>query len=107
MLQEVTLEGCGSSRQRLQKKDATGRNDTGGRDSREWLEDTSSGVRNSRMKRRLQVEEEEQGEEKIRSMMTEKRLQEENVEEVTKKRRTTIDENEKFDEVEYQEEASR
>ena len=39
--------------------------------------------------------------------MTEKRLQEKNVEEVTRKRRTTIDENEKYDEIEYQEEASR
>ena len=82
-------------------------NDTGGRDSRDWLDDASSGVRNSRMERKLQLEEEEQGEEKRRSMMTEKRLQEKNLEEVTRKRRTTIYENKKFDEIDHQEEASR
>ena len=38
-------------------------------------------------------------------MIGKRRLQEKNVEEVRRKRRTTIDENEKYEEVEYEEEA--
>ena len=82
---------------------------TRGGDSGEWLEYAPSGVRNWRMKRWLQVWEEEQvpGWGRRRSMIRKKRLQEKNEEEVRRKRRTTIDDNEKYEEVEYEEEASR
>ena len=40
-------------------------------------------------------------------MIRKRRLQEKNEEEVRSKRRTTIDEHEKYEEVEYEEEASR
>ena len=84
-------------------------NATKGGDSGEWLEDALSGVGNSRMKRRLQVEVEKQvqGWGKRRSMIRKRRLQKKNKEEVRRKRGTTIDENEKYDEVDHQEEVSR
>ena len=120
MLQEATSRGWGFLKRLYDEKaDVSGEEScermsqegeaTGGWDSGERLEYAQNGVGNSRMKRRFQVWEEEQatGRGKRRSSMIRKRrLQEKNVE-VRRKRITTIDENEKYDEVEYEEEASR
>ena len=120
MLQEETSRGWGFLKRLCDKKaDVQGEGScermsqegeaTGGWDPGEWLEYAQSGIGNSRMKRRLQVWEEEQapGRGRRRSMIRKRRLQEKNVEEVRRKRITTIDENEKYDEVEHEEEASR